>query len=81
MIRENIEDIVGEKDMAESVLQKLDESISAKSHISLFHVLTAASIAASILLFVRGRKLEAIFVGLWPPTFQALKSAARRRTF
>jgi hypothetical protein len=22
-----------------------------------------------------GKKMEAIFVGLWPPTFQALKSA------
>jgi hypothetical protein len=80
MIRENIEDILGEKDVAESVLQKLDEGITSRSHISLFHILTAASIAASILLFVRGRKTEAIFVGLWPPTFQALKAAARGRS-
>ena len=80
MIRENIEDIMEEKDVAESMLHKLDEGISAKSRISPFHILTAASIVASIFLFARGRKLEAIFVGLWPPTFQALKSAAKGRT-
>jgi hypothetical protein len=28
-----------------------------------------------VLLFFSGRRTEAIFVGLWPPTFQALKSA------
>jgi hypothetical protein len=79
MIRENIEELM-EADAAESVLRKLDKGVSRKSGISLFHILTAASIVASIALFVRGRKMEAIFVGLWPPTFQALKSAAYRRS-
>jgi hypothetical protein len=80
MIRQNIAEILGEKDVAESMLQRLDEGISAKSRVSPFHILTAASIIASIFLFARGKKLEAIFVGLWPATFQALKSATRGRS-
>jgi hypothetical protein len=42
--------------------------------------LTVASIGASIALFLKGRKLEAIFIGLWPPTFEALKSASERKS-
>ena len=53
--------------------------MGARAGISVFHVLTAASILGSLLLFLRGRKMEGIFVGLWPPTFEALRSAAKRR--
>jgi hypothetical protein len=62
-------------DRAESALRTLDEGTQDKTGISLFHLLTAASIIGSLLLFFSGRRTEAIFVGLWPPTFQALKSA------
>lgn len=41
---------------------------------SLFHILTLGSIGASLALFLSGKKEAGIFVGLWPPTFQALKS-------
>ena len=68
-----------ESDRAETVLRSLDEKMGARSGISVFHVLTAASILGSLLLFLRGRKMEGIFVGLWPPTFEALRSAAKRR--
>ncbi len=83
MIADKIEDLtedIAEADVAESMLRKLDEQVTPTTGISLFHILTAASIVGSILLFLRGRKLEAIFVGLWPPTFEALKSAAKRRS-
>ncbi len=66
-------------DRAEAALRLLDEGMSGKSRVSVFHVLTAASIVGAILLFLKGRKQEAIFVGLWPPTFEALRSAAKRR--
>jgi hypothetical protein len=67
---------IGERDRAESMLRNLDEKATEKTGISFFHVLTALSIIGSLALFFSGRKTEAIFVGLWPPTFQALKSAA-----
>jgi hypothetical protein len=66
-------------DRAEAALRMLDKGMSGKSRVSVFHVLTAASIVGAILLFLKGRKQEAIFVGLWPPTFEALRSAAKRR--
>jgi hypothetical protein len=82
MIAEKIEnlteDIAG-ADVAESLLRKLDKRVAPRTHVSLFHILTAASIVGSIFLFLRGKKMEAIFVGLWPATFQALKSATMSR--
>ena len=78
MIGENIvEDVVRTDDVAESMLHRVDSEVKSKTHISLFHILTGVSIVASIALFLRGNKLGAIFVGLWPPTFQALKSASQ----
>jgi len=62
-------------DAAESVLSTIDESTKRTTGISLFHILTLGSIGASIALFFSGNKQAGIFVGLWPPTFQALKSA------
>ncbi len=38
-----------------------------------FDWLTVGSIAASVALFITGKKMAAIFVGLWPPTFQAMR--------
>lgn len=62
------------RDAAESLLKTVDESTQGATGISLFHILTLGSIGASIALFFSGKKEAGIFVGLWPPTFQALKS-------
>ena len=66
---------IGGRDKAESLARNIDEKTTSTTGISIFHILTAASIIGSIALFLSGKKMEAIFVGLWPPTFQALKSA------
>ena len=63
-------------DMAEAMLRTVDETTKGATGISLFHILTLGSIGASIALMIAGKKSAAIFVGLWPPTFQALKSVA-----
>lgn len=65
-----------DKDVAESVLRTMDRSTKSATGLSLFHILTLASIGGSLALFFAGKKSAAIFVGLWPPTFQALKSVA-----
>jgi hypothetical protein len=64
------------KDVVESTLRTVDESTKTATGVSLFHILTLASIGGSLALFFAGKKSAAIFVGLWPPTFQALKSVA-----
>ena len=64
------------RDAAESMLRTIDESTKQATGISLFHILTLGSIGASLALFFTGNKQAGIFVGLWPPTFQALKSVA-----
>jgi hypothetical protein len=61
-------------DAAESILKTVDESTKGTTGVSLIHMLTLGSIGASIALYFAGKKSAAIFVGLWPPTFQALKS-------
>ncbi|MGE0127381.1 MAG: hypothetical protein AB7U82_04665 [Blastocatellales bacterium] len=63
-------------DRIERAARRLDEPVRRKTGISLFHVLTLASIGASVSLFIAGRKDLAIFIGLWPPTFQALRAAS-----
>jgi hypothetical protein len=68
------------EDMAEAIIQRVDRTATKATKISIFHLLAVASIGASIALFLKGRKLEAIFVGLWPPTFEALKSASERKS-
>ena len=64
------------RDAAESLLRTIDESTKQATGISLFHILTLGSIGASLALFFSGNKQAGIFVGLWPPTFQALKAVA-----
>jgi hypothetical protein len=66
----------GQKDVAESMIRTIDQSTKKATGISLFHILTLGSIGASIALFLSGKKQAGIFIGLWPPTFQALKSVA-----
>jgi len=58
----------------------MDSTTKEATGISLLHILTLASIGASVALFFSGKKMAGIFVGLWPPTFQALKAAADNKT-
>ncbi len=69
----------GQSDAAESMLRTIDESTKQSTGISLFHILTLGSIGASIALFLSGKKEAGIFVGLWPPTFQALKAVTEKQ--
>ena len=64
----------GNRDAAESMLKTLDKSTQKATGVSLFHILTLGSIGASIALYLSGKQKAGIFVGLWPPTFQALKA-------
>jgi hypothetical protein len=66
----------GGRDVVESVARELDQTTKKAAGVSLFHILTLGSIGAAIALFLSGKKEAGIFVGLWPPTFQALKSVA-----
>jgi hypothetical protein len=66
----------GGNDVVESTIRTVDEATKGSTGVSLFHILTLASIGGSLALFFAGKKSAAIFVGLWPPTFQALKSVA-----
>jgi hypothetical protein len=68
------EETVAGRDAAESILKTVDESTKGTTGVSLFHILTFGSIGASIALYLAGKRQAGIFVGLWPPTFQALKS-------
>ncbi|MBC7912259.1 MAG: hypothetical protein H7Y30_17260 [Pyrinomonadaceae bacterium] len=68
----------GQTDLAESMFREIDESTKQSTGISLFHILTLGSIGASIALFLSGKKEAGIFVGLWPPTFQALKAVTEK---
>ncbi|MEK6279478.1 MAG: hypothetical protein AABN95_03915 [Acidobacteriota bacterium] len=61
-------------DAAESMLKTVDKSTQKATGVSLFHILTLGSIGASIALYLSGKQKAGIFVGLWPPTFQALKA-------
>ena len=62
------------RDAAESVLKTMDNSTQKATGVSFFHILTLGAIGASIALFLSGKQKAGIFVGLWPPTFQALKA-------
>ena len=67
-------EVVKGRDAAESMLKTVDDSTKGATGVSLFHILTFGSIGASIALYLAGKRQAGIFVGLWPPTFQALKS-------
>ena len=65
---------VSKRDAAETMLKTVDGATQKSTGVSLFHILTLGAIGASVALFLAGKKNAGIFVGLWPPTFQALKS-------
>jgi hypothetical protein len=71
---ENGQQDLAKRDIAETVLKTVDKSTQKATGLSLFHLLTIGSIGASIALFFSGKQKAGIFVGLWPPTFQALKA-------
>ena len=62
------------RDAAETMLKTVDKTTQKATGVSLFHILTLGAIGASIALFFSGKQKAGIFVGLWPPTFQALKA-------
>jgi hypothetical protein len=64
-------------DYAESFGKTVSRLGKAKTGMSTIHWLTLASIGTSIGLFLAGKKQAALFVGLWPPTFQALKASMK----
>ena len=72
-------DVPAKSDKAEGILRTIDATTKGSTGVSLFHILTIGSIGASIALFLSGRKEAGIFVGLWPPTFQALKAAVENK--
>jgi hypothetical protein len=65
-------------DVTENMLNNIDKNFKKSTGTSLFHILTVASIVASIAFFLSGKKMAGVFIGLWPPTFQALKSASEK---
>ena len=60
-------------DPLESRFHSIDSAVAEQTGTGLLNWLTVGSIVASIYLFSTGRKQLGIFIGLWPPTFQALK--------
>ena len=56
----------------EGVVARTIEQQTAKLPSDLFLWLAAGSIAASATLKIMGRDKDAVFVGLWPPTFLIL---------
>ncbi len=65
---------VGERDYAESAVRSTDRYVNRTTGSSLLHWATLAAIGASVGLYLAGKKHAALFIGLWPPTLQALKS-------
>jgi hypothetical protein len=70
-----------EADRAESFGRNVDDMTKERTGMSIFHILALLSIVGSLVLFFSGRKTEAIFVGLWPPTIEAIKSATEKKMF
>ena len=66
-------------DVAETAARTIDQPVKRATGMSVFHWLTIGSIGASVALFLAGKKNLAIFIGLWPPTFQALKAASENK--
>jgi hypothetical protein len=62
------------RDAAETMLKIVDNSTQKATGVSFFHILTLGAIGASVALFLSGKQRAGIFVGLWAPTFQALKA-------
>ena len=70
------QDVQQGEDMMDSTANEVENQSRRVTGASALHWATLISIGASITLFLAGKRELAIFVGLWPPTFQALKSNA-----
>ena len=77
MIAENTTEDAAQANVAESLLHNVEREIEPGPSVKSSHLLKGAAIAGSILLFVRGHKLSAILVGLWPLMSYGWKAAAR----
>jgi hypothetical protein len=66
------------RDVAESFGKKVDRVGKYTTGMNTMHWLTLGSIVASLALYFSGKKQAAMFIGLWPPTFQALKSSMEK---
>ncbi len=62
-----------QEDVLEGAKNRIETFSRERTGVSALHVLTIATIGASIALYLAGKKDLAIFIGLWPPTFQALR--------
>lgn len=67
-----------DQDVSSTILRSVDRAGTRAAGVSLLRVLTFASIGASIALYLAGRRQAGIFVGLWAPTFEALKASLDR---
>ncbi len=68
------------QDYTEEALQGAELATKRSTGFSLFHALTFGSIGLSLYLYwVADRKMDGLFVGLWAPTFEALRSSFQDR--
>jgi hypothetical protein len=68
----------GNRDVVESTFKSMDERSKQATGTSALHWFTLASIGASVALFIAGKRDLALFIGLWPPTIQALRASSRQ---
>lgn len=64
----------GMAERAEGAIRSAEQRVRRSTGASVLHWASLGAIAASIGLYLAGKKHAALFVGLWAPTFQALKS-------
>lgn len=60
-------------DVVEGRVRMAERRTRETTGMGLFHWLTIGTAAASLTLYLLGRKNLAIFVGLWPATIQSLR--------
>lgn len=60
-------------DVVEGRVRTAERRTREATGMGLFHWLTIGTAAASLTLYLLGKKNLAIFVGLWPPTIQSLR--------
>lgn len=65
---------------ADEAIESLDDSTSGTG-MGLLRLMTFGSIAASLYLYwVADRKMDGVFVGLWAPTFEALRASTEKHS-
>src|SRR5688572_29280020 len=72
-VKEEVGAVMNEhQPLPEGTTTRTVERVTARAPSIVFLAAAGASMVASIGLFLGGRKLAGIFVGLWPPTFLLL---------